>query len=78
MADKLTTIDAFIERNQSELHQHVDPSEARTFYTASVEGDIGGERSLAGQKIILGCVVCSAMLAEIQPSASLVGRNVVI
>lgn len=78
MTDRLTAVDAFIERNQSEAHQHVEPSEARAFYAASVDGDIGGERSLAGQKIMLGCVVCSAMIAEIQPGASPVGRNVVI
>jgi hypothetical protein len=77
MAGRLETIDTFIERNLGEEHRHMIPSEARAFYGASVEGNIGSQRSLEGQKVILGCVVCSAVLAEVQPGVSPVGRNAV-
>jgi hypothetical protein len=76
MTNQLQTIEAFIQLNQAEPHLHIVPIEARAFYTASVEGTIG-PRSLDGQKIILGCLVCSAVLAEIQPGATPVGRHVV-
>ena len=77
MADQLEIIDNFIQRNQEQQHQHIDPPEARAFYAASVEGTIGSVRSLEGQKIILGCLGCSVLLSEVQPGTPQVGRHAV-
>jgi hypothetical protein len=77
MANRLETVEAFLQGNQDNAHLHMAPSEARAFYAAVVGEELDSRSVLDIQKIVLGCVVCSAVLAEIQPGVPAVGRNTV-